>query len=489
MMDISDKRILHQVEVVLRPYLAQPDFKLIVGVSGGPDSLALLHVLRHLCDPHQLVVAHLNHGWRESAAAEADFVARTAAEWQLTCHTETIDVTELAKQMGTSIESAGRQARYRFFARFAVQLGATAVAVAHNADDQAETLLMHLLRGSGLAGLRGMLPVRTMPEASSVPQAPELILLRPFLGITRTEIEAYCRQHHLKPITDASNTDTTYFRNRIRHELLPLLAEFNPQIKTKLQQLAAISAADYSLLEQQFMAQWPPLIVEEGDGWLILDRQRWLALPLSWRRQALRAAVFQCRPALSDVGFRAVEQARLLAEQKGAGRQAALPGDLKLAIDYEWLIVAAEPALVPIDLPQLPDGKKEICLPVPGKRPLAAQWQLEADILSDGDRSAIADNDNAWVAFVDVGPVRSLQIRARKTGERYQPLGMGGHSTSLKKEMINRKIGRLLRPSWPIVALSEHLVWLVGHHIDERVRVTATSKRIVRLRCTRISET
>ncbi len=159
------KRVLlffSQVEDGLRPFLP-PHSKLLIGVSGGPDSLALLHVLKEVYSPDTLVVAHLHHGWRPSADAEARFVADTAVSWNIPSHSERVDVIALARDEGLSLEEAGRKARYRFFAQLAKQVGATVVAVAHNADDQAETVLMHLLRGSGLTGLRGMLPVGPLP--------------------------------------------------------------------------------------------------------------------------------------------------------------------------------------------------------------------------------------------------------------------------------------------------------------------------------------
>jgi tRNA(Ile)-lysidine synthase len=216
------------VEVRARELLSQAGLtgrhRLVVAVSGGPDSLALLHLLsrRELHPAANLVVGHLNHQLRPSAAADATFVAETAAAWGLECHTESVDVAGLARRDGLSLEEAGRGARYQFLARLAHAVGAAHVAAGHNADDQAETVLMHFLRGAGLSGLRGMRP------AGPLPGDPAITLLRPFLTTGRAEIEAYCQEHGLAPLTDASNTDTTYFRNRLRHELLPYLAGYNP---------------------------------------------------------------------------------------------------------------------------------------------------------------------------------------------------------------------------------------------------------------------
>ncbi len=258
-----------QKEGGLRPFLP-PSVPLLIGVSGGPDSLALLHVLKSIFSADQLVVAHLHHGWREEAGADAQFVTDTAVTWHIPCHIEKIDVAALAHAASLSLEEAGRKARYDFFARLAEETGAKVVAVGHHADDQAETVLMHLLRGSGLAGLRGMRPV------SPLPGMPELKLIRPFLAASRAEIEQYCRENHLQPISDSTNQDTTFFRNRLRHELLPLLRTYNPQIDSHLQQMAAIIEADYDLLDTIMQKNgWRFCVTLARIGWHLTGRGGW----------------------------------------------------------------------------------------------------------------------------------------------------------------------------------------------------------------------
>jgi tRNA(Ile)-lysidine synthase len=450
--------------------------KIIVGVSGGPDSLALLHALSQICPPPSLVVAHLHHGLRPEAGADARLVAETAAAWNIACHVERVDVAALARQQGWTLEEAGRKARYHFFARLAAQVGAGAVAVAHNADDQAETVLMHLLRGSGLTGLRGMRPL------GHVPDAPGLILLRPLLDISRAEIEAYCRQHNLRPHEDHSNLDPSFLRNRLRHELLPLLAGYNPQIKSHLQHLATVVAADDELLDTLLQQQWPDVIEESATEWLILDRQSWLALPLSLRRRSLRRAIAQLRPSLADLGFRPLEQARLIAETGDVGAQASLPGGLVLSVGYNRLAIKRGAAALPATAPQLP-GPAAIELPIPGRVELANNWIIEATEINAIDLEQVEANQDPWLAFIDPGDAQALHIRPRRPGERIQPLGMGGHSAKVKDLMINHKIDARLRPLWPLIASAGHPIWLIGHHIDQRARVTATSRRVIQLHC------
>lgn len=473
---------LNNEGLAARPFLP-PSSKLVISVSGGPDSLALLHVLAAIFPLEYLVVVHLNHGWRAEAETEAEFVRATAVSLHIPCYIEKTDVIGLARAEGLSLEEAGRNARYAFFARVARQVGANAIAVGHHADDQAETVLMHLLRGAGLAGLRGMLPVSPLPDAD------DLWLIRPFLTTTRAEIEQYCREHALNPVIDPSNRDTTYFRNRLRHELLPILADYNPQIKARLQRMAAVAAADFALLDGLTQEKLGEILLETGADWLALDRSKWLALPLSLRRAVLRQVVKRLRADLRDVNFQPIEQARLAAEKGKTGVQAALPGGVMLTVEYERLTIAADPDALPIHWPQMVGDtavstalSAGVPLPIPGCIQLANGWTLTAEPVPSIDLSQIQNNPDPWTAFVDVGGA-DLWVRGRLAGERIRPLGMSGQSAKLKEVMINRKIPARLRAGWPIVATTAHPVWLVGHLLDERGRVTAVSPAVIRLHC------
>lgn len=472
---MEPRELEQQVAAQCRGFLP-PGTRLVVGISGGPDSLALLYVLARVVGPERLIAAHLHHGLRLEADEDLLFVVKTAVSWHIPIVVGKVDVPALAQANGWSIEEAARHARYRFLAETAVQESTPFVAVAHHADDQAETVLLHLIRGSGLAGLRGMLPV------SPLPGAPELTLLRPLLAISRQDIETYCAAHRLQPVYDQSNSDTTYLRNRIRHELLPLLTQYNPQINHHLQQLAAITAADYALLEEWFQPFWQSVYVEQGEGWLALARARWLELPLSHRRLALRWGMLALRPSQTDISFQVVELARELVERGVTGAQMDLPGGLMLRLEYEQILLTDGQADTPAPFgPQLPTAET-VQLLIPGQMALGDGWWLYAQEFG-GDRAVITQNRDPWVAFVDVGGRDTLTVRPRLPGERFQPLGMHGRHAAVKEVMINRKVAQGLRPLWPMVAHEAHLVWLVGHSIDERVRVSPATARIIRLTC------
>ena len=459
-----------------RPSYLPPHTKLIIGVSGGVDSIALLHILKTIYQPNQLIVAHLDHQLRSSSAKDAQFVQEIAASWHIPCDVKKIDVAQLAGEQSLSLEEAGRLARYEYFGQLALREGARAVLVAHHADDQAETVLMHLLRGTGLSGLRGMLSVAPLLGAD------DCLLIRPFLHTTRAEIETYCQEHDLQHIQDASNNDTRFLRNRVRHELLPILADYSPQIFTRLQQLATTVAADYELLEMVTEESWTAVLHSHTPETIQLKLADWLTLPLALRRRTLRKAVQILNSSVGDIGLQTIEQAREVIEKKHTGAQAFLPGGLLLIMGYHLVTITANPHFVLTDLPQLLD-EQPATLPVPGIVPLANGWQMTASFEENINWQQIQINQDAWTAYIDVGETSELIVRGRLAGDRFQPLGMKGQTVKLKELMINRKIPAQFRKRWPLIVHQDQIVWVTGHHLAETVQVKPETSRVVKLQC------
>lgn len=477
----EDRQLWRTVLQTVRPFpLTTPQTNLLIGVSGGADSLALLHLLWQRLGAERLVAAHLNHGLRPEAGDDARFVEQTAASWQIPFVSEKVNVAEVAESLQLSLEAAGRLVRYKFFAHQAEQVGATAVVVGHHADDQAETILLHLLRGSGSAGLRGMLPVSQMPESKG------MVLLRPFLNTARADIEAYCTRHGLEPRHDHTNEDVQFARNRIRHELLPLLQTYNPQIAARLQQLATITADEYEAQRAQFKQIWSKIVIETGKDWRVLDRQKVMQLPVAWQRLALRWAVAELRPLHTEISFQTVEQARLLILDNQSGTEAWLPGGLLMQVEVEEIIFG-EVADRSTVVPQL-GGEQPILLPVPGQADLSNGWQITAAVRPDITLEHVRQNNDPWQAFVALAEGGALWLRPSLPGERFQPLGMGGRTQAVQDLLSDRKVAQRNRALWPIVATNEHPVWIVGQHLDERARVTEKTLRVVQLTCRPIAE-
>lgn len=446
--------------------------KLVVGVSGGADSLALLHVLAHLWPADRLIVAHLDHGWRPDAGLDAAFVRETAVSLNLPCFIKQIDLPALAQQEKQSLEAAGRTARYSFFRELVQQTEATAVVVAHHADDQAETVLMHLIRGSGTAGLQGM---RAENEIAGV------TVLRPFLSVSRRQIEAYCTTHGLTPRHDSTNEDLTQLRNQIRHQIMPQLSELNPQFVRHLGQLAAVVQADTALLNTLTEEALKRLVVERGDGWYRLDMTSWATLPLSLKRSVLKTAVSELTTTPDhEVGFATIQQAIVRLDKNQVGTEATLPEGITLTVGYQTAVLAHPTAPLPsLPLPQLTTAS--LSLPVPGTVSLANGWKVTGELIP-ANWERVKQNQDPWQAFL-LPPHEPLFVRTRQPGERFPPLGMGGKTTPLKKMMIDRKIPARYREQWPLVSTANQILWVVGHHISELGQVTPQTAVYLHLRC------
>lgn len=453
---------------------------LVVGVSGGPDSLALLSMLVKdaLHPASHVVVGHLNHRLRPEATGEANFVAQICAQWGLECKIGEVDVAAFAERDRLTVEEAARVARYRFLGEVALDVNSSRVVVGHTADDQAETVLMHFVRGAGLAGLRGMGPDSALHGFKGIR------LIRPLLTVSRAEVLAYCRAHSLEPIDDPSNEDLTYFRNRLRHELLPLLEEYNPQIRERLLHTADVVRADVAFLEAKTAQAFTSLVTEQNEDLVRMDLERWQALPLSLRRRTLRMAVWHLRKSLRDVSYTPLEQARRVAEQGQVGAKSVLAGKLVLEVEYDALCLYRPETKLKTHAPQLSPGA-QLPLSVPGSVELENGWQLWATVSVSGDVEKPHDTRDGWRESVDADSVGELVLRTRREGERMQPLGMDGKSTKISDLMINEKVPARLRSGWPIVANARHAVWVVGLRIDHRVCIHDRTQRVIQLRCVR----
>jgi tRNA(Ile)-lysidine synthase len=466
---------------------------LVVGVSGGPDSLCLLHVLLRLRDVYalRLHVAHLNHRLRGAEAeADAAFVAQLAATWGLPATIESRDVAALARDKSLAIEEAARQARYAFLARVARHWGAAKIAVGHNADDQVETIVMHWLRGSGLAGLRGMLPASKLEEMrlaveetnTSAADA-RLLLIRPLLETPRADIEAYCAEEGLEPRFDRSNLDTTYYRNRLRHELLPLLETFNPQVRQVILRTAEIIRADYALLRREVARTWSRITVSENEEAIVFDLEKWRALPLSLQRSILRQAIHRLRRSLRNINWVHVENAIAVLSTGHTGAKATLPRGLEVRIRYDQFIVGNRGYVPPLpDQPWLRDV--QVPLSLPGQTALpGSEWRIVAEILQgeELDQGAL-EHTQPWQAYLDLEVTGSdLSLRTRRPGDRFWPQGLGDKPTSVNSFMINAKIPQAWRDRIPLLVSPKQVLWMAGWRIDERAKVTAETKRILQL--------
>ena len=482
--------LVEQVKATVDQYgLLLPEDTLVLGISGGPDSLCLLHVLRQLADDYGVTLhaAHLHHGIRgQDADDDARFVQELCRSWGVPHTVERADVPGLAQERGMAIEEAARQARYGFLGSLVRSLGGRSVAVAHNADDQVETVLMHFLRGAGLAGLRGMRALAWMDElrlgsAGDGPgQATERIrLIRPLLEVPRQDIEAYCQAHDLQPRFDRSNLDQTYFRNRLRHELIPHLKTYNPNVSEVVRRMARVLSADYDLLRQLVCSTWPEVVRHESDDAIVFDLAAFRAAPLGLRRSLLREAIHRLCQSLRNINWVHIDDALRIIERGDVGAMVTLPRGLVLILGYTQATLGSEGYELPgEDWPRL---RAPLRLPVPGSvRVPDSRWTATMQIVERQDLPQNWDhNPDRHLAYLDASSAASrLTLRTRREGDWFIPLGLS-HRQKLGDFMINRKIPLRERSSVPLLLCGDDIAWVVGWHLDARYAITPRTRSVL----------
>ncbi len=447
---------------------------LLVAVSGGPDSVCLLYILVKLQEELgiRLHIAHLNHQLRGAdSEADAHYVSDLAHRLGIPATIEQRDVKAYQAQHHLSLEEAAREVRYTFLAQAAKSIGANRAAVGHTADDHIETILMHLIRGAGTRGLRGLQPSNRWQSSES-----SLTIVRPLLPVSRQETADYCHNDQLLPRIDTSNLSLSPLRNRIRHQLLPLLESYNPRVAEALLRTARIAGDDLAFLDKETSRQWGKIVQKQGTT-ITLDKEGFLELPPALKRYLLRRAIEDLLGNLKDIESRHIEE-MIDALTKPTGKRLSLPGGLVFSIEYDKYLIGSDPAA----LSPFPVLDAEFPLKLPGET-VPPGWHIEATIIS---REQITEKDEDFTAYFDLNKTgNKLLVRPRQPGDRFQPLGMNGPK-KLGEFMIDSKIPSAWRQRVPIVCSPQHILWVVGWRIDERVKVTNTTRQILRLKFKRL---
>jgi tRNA(Ile)-lysidine synthase len=454
----------------------------IIGVSGGPDSLCLLHLARQISGL-EIIVAHFDHQLRPEANLEAELVRRMAEQLKLPFVTESADVRGYAEEHKLSLEEAARTLRYRFLFAQARAHRARVVAVGHTADDQAETILMHFLRGAGLAGLKGMAGKTFLTEFDQ-----EIPLVRPILHLWRHETEAFCREYNLQPIYDLSNTDETYFRNRLRHSLIPELEKYNPRFKNTLLRTAEALAGDYKALTDAVDTVWPKVVLKADTDYVAFQSSVLEEIPRGLRRNIFRKAMESLRPNMRNLDFNTLERASKFVD---AGthtlspdiipRQVDLTDGLYLYREGEVIYLAALEADLPSADWPLIEGIYE--LQINGQVNLNENFCLSAFEVDVGTaRSFANENGDPFVAWLDADLTGDrFTVRTRRAGDVFSPLGMNRQTVKLQEFFINVKLPRRARAGWPLVYAGEQIVWVPGFRLAHPFRLTEKTQRVLKL--------
>lgn len=460
------------------------DRPIVVGVSGGPDSLCLMEILHQA--GYSLVIACFDHRLRPEASLEASMVEKTAARLMLDCIIDGADVRSYAGKNKMSIEEAARTLRYSFLFDLARRRKAQAVAVGHTADDQVETVLMHILRGSGLTGLTGM-SYRSIINAFD----PVIPIVRPLLELGREDTVIYCAENDLHPYHDSSNDSLDFQRNRIRHVLIPNLESYNPKFREAILRMTQSLKGDYAFLMDAVENAWSEIVVAIKEDIITFNADLLCKYSLGLQRNLIKYAMQTLRPGV-DISFSVLERAANMIESSAHPARMDLKAGLHMFRESNSIYICTLDAELPISLwPQMPEDLS-ITISPPGQAALAGGWKLNCERwrLPALAWEQAERNENQFQVWLDAGHLpESLELRTRRQGDRFTPLGMNGHSQKLSDFFINEKIPYRARERWPLLCAGHEIIWVPGYRMSHTCRLTESTRNIIYFSMVRPSET
>ncbi len=464
-------RVAHTIEQFA---MVDPGGCVLVAVSGGPDSVCLFDVLDRLKERLgiTLAVVHVDHTTRgDESRADAEFVAQLAEQYGVACTVRRVNV-DRDKQPGESFEQAARRLRYAAFVDGARGCGATRLATGHTADDQAETVLMRVVRGTGPRGLAGIPPVADREG---------ITVIRPLIKVWRTEVERYVNERGIPSRHDRTNTMACCLRNRVRLELLPELErEFNPAVKTALVRLAELVRDEQGELSRYARAAARETIVHETNGEVCVDRAAYRVLPVAVARLCVMAWSAAVVGSPWHGTADAVDRAAAFLWSDATTGEMHLPEGVCVQLEYNRAVFRrTKPSHTTVA------QAKPVVLPVPGS--VAADWAgliftaqplARADAPDDIRRACRQD-----VHYFDAAKIEGdLVVRPRRRGDTFRPVGLGG-TAKLSDFFINRKVPARLRDTVPVLECDHGIVWVVGYAADERYAVGEATTDVVEVRC------
>jgi len=470
-------KLLRTAEKTVSTYgMLKPKDSVLVGVSGGPDSIALLHVLLTLASRFslRLGVAHLNHSLRQKDSdKDAEFVASLAGKFDLPCYVHKENVRKYQIENKLSLEEAARRVRYTFFNSVSETNRFNKIALGHHCDDNAELILMNLFRGSGPQGISGIPPVRDGK------------IIRPLINLKRSEIIDYLEAKGLKYVSDTSNWETKYLRNRIRLHLIPLLKEsYNPKIIETLNRLAAIIGSEEEWIEDIIHPLFEKTALSMQDDIVSFSVPRLKEINIAAQRRIIRKAIARIKGNLRRITFSHIDSVINLLESRPAYKNLDFPDRIRIQRNRETLIFSKEKKALR-DL-NVKSGQAEkiafeykIAKPEPifikeiGAHMKFSEMDIENlfDFRRTGQHAGFFDKDALSFPLV---------LRNFQPGDRFKPLGMAG-TQKVKKFFINKKVPKTERTRCPILLSQGKIVWVIGHRIDESVKVTPSTRNVLKM--------
>lgn len=461
--DISNKLINRVKRTIDKYHLLENDDRVVVGVSGGIDSMVLLYILNNLRKEYNLflIVAHLNHGLRpEESITEAHLVREESEKFGLPFEYKELDVKKFQETEGLSLQDAARRLRFRFFEDLLLKYNANKIALGHNADDQVETVILRILRGTGLKGLKGMLPIR------------DGVIIRPLIEIWREDLESFAKVNDIPFVIDSSNLKEDYLRNKVRLKLIPLIEkEYQPKFKDIILKTANLLREVEDYIERKVGEVYREMVKIDQESYSFsFSKYKSLESIIQWRLiQRILENISPNNNIIKNIPNPAPIFKRLNKSQAN-------------------LLYKIEPGILlgkRYDNVFLRKGEKEEVSPFeieirsPGKifiKEIKKELFIEEVPKSGG---FISDSTN--IGFFDYNRLKfPLKVRNFKAGDRFQPLGLEGMQ-KLKKFFIDHKVPRSERSKIPLIVSEDIIAWVVGYRIDERVKVRPDTERVLKI--------
>lgn len=437
--------------------------KVIVAVSGGPDSTCLLYILNELKEELGITLlgAHVNHCLRGAEADKDEEYAKITCEsLNIDFYSERVDINRISEEKNISCEMAGREVRYKFFKELMVKLNANKIALAHNANDQAETILMRIMRGTGIEGIVGIKPVR------------DRIYVRPILHLNRKEIEKYCEVNNINPRIDKSNLENIYARNKVRLDLIPYIEQnFNKDIIKTLNRLSHIAKMDNDYLEKVSDEEYKKHC-DIGEKMVIINKSAF-TLHEAIISRIVRSALLSVSHSLYN--FEKIHISNIIELQKHeTGKTTMLPQNIIVENCYGNMHIHMNIKANEVNNNQyyLKVNEKNFIHSLNKVVKIEVKTKLQITEIKRNDYTVYFDYDKTS------GPIT---LRYRKQGDKFIPLGMKGNK-KLKDLFIDLKIPKVKRNEIPLICFGDEIGWVVGYRVSEKFKVSKDTKNILQIR-------
>lgn len=451
------------IKTIKKYNLIEEHDKIVIGVSGGPDSMALLYLLNDIKEEldFKIFVAHVNHGIRKDEADEDErFVKNICGKLSVPFYSIKVNMDEYAKKNKLTSEEAGRAIRYNFFNKILKDIGGSKIAVAHNKNDQAETLLMRFFRGTGIEGLKGM-------------DYKNKNIIRPLLDISREEIEKYCSSNNIETRTDWTNLEPIYGRNKIRLEVIPYITKnYNEGIIDTLARTSKLMKLDSEYILDNAKKIFNNIVIEETSEGIVLDGKKLKREHYSIKSRVIRQSIEKVLGNLTGIEEKHINNAIKLLDKNITGKSINITNNIVIKISYGNLIIKK--------LKKTKINSFMYSIPIEG-----SVYIQELNAFCTSKVLSISEinikNSSKFVKYFDYDKINNrLYIRNRRDGDRFIPLGMTG-SKKLKDFFIDEKIPREKRDYIPIIEDNGKIIWVVGYRISEEYKVSSSTSKVLEI--------